>query len=833
MEKKSILASGKAQRWKKIFIIVAIVMLPNLLIMWSTSAQSAVSTSNFGIGRGDGLEIGINLSNLNRVRADINAGVYDRSCTAAEHDPNKWHTLVNVEARCHFDHQHGDDPNYVNDLFGEPGVYFGQPGKSVSYPWQTFKAATTTESNAQYIANKQMENDLKHEGYTWVVRRDQQCPDTQGCTTDFRLQFHGIFGAHDAVVRWHSFSYEGRLCNNPKDPSTCGIFRLGGWIDFGRLFVTQPNVVECGQGVEESYIPLSADTLYFPLDRPEARDEVRCHPTLQNLPQLPVNYPLMEWWGLMRGRFRFQVRSYDPIGNIRQDAPDQWQFNCTLADINCRYDQTVTSAFIGYVTTIPEFVDYFQLGGIKTDRNGDGRTDFKGFTDRFGGIKGNCTQASLDCIPLEFNNIPMNTFNNKEAAYFHHPCSTCAHMDYDISPPGKKWNTWFFTKYAGGQNGQTPTPVPTQPTQPTAVPTGQPTAVPTQPPPTGAAIRVEVSPANAAVGQTVNIALKLYNVSNVYGIQAQCSVDAAILKGTTRTDGDGFNTNNSFFVDNGFKADGKWMIAASRIQPNTPISGNSTAFSLAYSVAGAGDGKLNCTALAVDQNGRDLKIQVINSTYVARQAVAAAVQPEVTQEVVVVPTEVPVVVPTEAPVVVVPDVPVVVPEVTAEVTTEAPLGTEIDSAAVDLARLSTISGIAQYQNRANNAGIKVELYRPDQTKVGEVVTGADGKFSFTGVAIGSYGLLITAPQHIPSLAPAVIDANGKVINAGTAILKAGDTDNNGKIDIVDATFIGANFGLQGASIPMNADLNKDTIINVSDLALVGGNYGAQSPLPAR
>jgi hypothetical protein len=128
MEKKSIFA-GSAHRWKKIFLIFVTVLLPNLLIMWTTSAQSAISTSNFGVGRGDGLEIGINLANLNQVRADINAGVYDRPCTAAEHDPNKWHTLINVEAKCHYDHHHGDDPNYVNDIFGEPGAFFGKPGK--------------------------------------------------------------------------------------------------------------------------------------------------------------------------------------------------------------------------------------------------------------------------------------------------------------------------------------------------------------------------------------------------------------------------------------------------------------------------------------------------------------------------------------------------------------------------------------------------------------------------------------------------------------------------------------------------------------------------------
>jgi hypothetical protein len=631
-----------------------------------------------------------------------------------------------------------------------------------------------------YVANKQMENDLKHEGYMWIVRRDQPCPDNNACTTDFRLQFHGIFGAHDAIVRWHSFSFEGRVCNHPSDPSTCGIFRTGGWADFGRLFVTAPDVADCSHDVNEIYIPLPADTLYFPLDRPEARDEVRCHPNIQTLPQYPASYPLMEWWAAT-GRMRFQIRSYDPIGNIRQDAPDQWLFHCTLADLNCRYDQTITSAFIGYLIGIPEFVDNGVLGGIPVDSDGNGRTDYSGWTDRFSSIKQNCTQVALDCIPLQYDNIVLNFFSNKEARYFHHPCESCAKVDYDISPAGKKWNTWFFTKYTGDHNNDhTPTPTPPEPT-------------PT--PPTGAAIVVEVSPTNATQGQTINVALKLYNVSDVYGLQSQCSANPAILTGTTRTDGDGFNGSNSFFVDNGFQPDGKWLVAASRIQPNTPISGNATAFTLGYNVVGSGNSDLSCAVLAVDENGNDLNIEVINSNW-------ASPSPIVTEDPTVEPTDT---MPTLPP----------------------PTNTP------DPAMLSTISGIAQYQNHPDNAGIKVELYLPDQTKVGEVMTGADGQFSFSGLAIGTYGVLITAPQHISSVAPVTVDANGTIVDAGTTVLSAGDTDDNGVIDIVDATFIGANFGLEGENAPSNADLNSDNIINISDLALVGGNYGLQSPVPSQ
>ncbi|MBZ0303776.1 MAG: hypothetical protein K8J31_28810, partial [Anaerolineae bacterium] len=157
-----------------------------LLSIASIPQASAQSSGGFGVGGGDGLETGIRLDILNQVKADVAAGVYDRPCTAAEHDPTKWHSLVNLEAKCHYDHQHGDDPSYVNDIFGEPGGWFQSPGQSISFPWQTFPAQTPTESNAGYLGTGKMENEAKHEGYYWVVRRDQPCTtDTgQNCVKD-------------------------------------------------------------------------------------------------------------------------------------------------------------------------------------------------------------------------------------------------------------------------------------------------------------------------------------------------------------------------------------------------------------------------------------------------------------------------------------------------------------------------------------------------------------------------------------------------------------------------------------------------------------------------
>jgi hypothetical protein len=789
------------RRWLGMLAILSVVGLVGLSQTSNVMGQG-VSTSGFGIGRGHGYEIGINLDVVNGIKADIAAGVYNRQCTAAEHDPTKWHSLVNIEAKCHYDHNHGDDPTYVNDIFGEPGGWFGRAGQGVSYPWQTFAASTATEPNDSFVANKRMENDLKHEGYMWVVRRDQPCPTNAACTTDFRVQFHGIFGAHDAPVRWHSFSYEGRVCQNPADASTCGIVRHGGWMDFGRLFVTRPDNVDCGHAQEEIFIPLSADTLYYPLDRVESRDEIRCHPTIVTVPREDSPVPLMEWWGLQSGRFRLQVRSYDPIGNINQQAPDQWSFFCKPEDMGCKMNQTVLTAFIGYIYVVPEFADYCEFGCIRTDPDGDKFTNFTGFTNRFGKLVRGCTGPGLDCVPIEYNHVRMNNFDDKEGFYSHHDCNECQRFDHDLSPAGQRWNTWFFTKYGNGGGHTEPTPQPT--VQPTVGPTVQPTTQPTVIP-EGAAVVIDVIPATAVPGQVVTLDVHLYQVQNLYGLQVECSVDPAVLTGAARTDGAAFTASNSFFIDSGYQPNGTWTVAASLLQPNAPISGTTKAFSLSYNVLSAGDGKINCEVLAVDANGNPLTVELLIGSYSSsgvppQPTVGATTQPtaEVTAEPTVEPTmeasEEPTLAPTMIPV---------------------PLG--------------TVAGVASYQNRPDKSGIIVNLYSIEDGLIGEITTDATGVFSFPDVQPGEYKLLFRGPQHIPAVVDASM-ADGAAVDVGSVVIHSGDTDDNGIVDVLDATFIGANFGVDAPPAPANADLNADLTVNITDLVLVGGNFGAESPI---
>ncbi|MEO8608224.1 MAG: carboxypeptidase regulatory-like domain-containing protein [Chloroflexota bacterium] len=329
-------------------------------------------------------------------------------------------------------------------------------------------------------------------------------------------------------------------------------------------------------------------------------------------------------------------------------------------------------------------------------------------------------------------------------------------------------------------------------------------------PPSGAALTVKVQPDAANPGQTMSVSLNLTNVVNVYGLQTDCAVNPAILQGVSRADGDGFNAATSFFVDTGYQANGHWLVAASRLSPNPTISGNAVAFSLNYNVIGTGTSDISCTVLAVDDNGNVLPVQIVNGTFnglIAPQQLTPTYTP----------------VPPTATFTPVP--PTNTPEPTATATLEPPTSTPIPNT------LSTISGVVAYQNRADNAGIKVQILLNGAAVV-ELTTNADGTYRFVGVPMGSYVVLASAADHLGLSYNVTVDADGLSIDLGTGQLRAGDTDGNQTVDVADAAAVGANFGNDAPPAPDNSDLNADGHINISDLALVGSNFGLTGPIPA-
>ncbi len=347
----------------------------------------------------------------------------------------------------------------------------------------------------------------------------------------------------------------------------------------------------------------------------------------------------------------------------------------------------------------------------------------------------------------------------------------------------------------------TPTATAIVPTK-TAVP-ATPTLTATVPTTTGAAIRISVIPTTADIGKGVLAAVGLENVSNVYGIQLTCKVNPAVLTGTGLLKGDGFNDQNSFVIDQGYKPDGSWVVAASRLQPNKPISGSILAFTLGYTVSGTGDTTIECSALVVDADGSEIPVTVISGAFKGSG-------PVITQQPTAKPTltATPTVVPTQTA------IPSATPSATA---TTVPV-------------TGSISGVAAYQGRSNATGITIMLLGGDGSVLQQIPADATGQFTFSNLAPGTYGVGATGAGYLTLGVKTTITADSKGVDVGTLTLRAGDVDGNQTIDLADAAFIGANFNNPVPPSPDQADLNKDKVVNIRDLVLVGSNYGLKGPI---
>jgi hypothetical protein len=103
---------------------------------------------------------------------------------------------------------------------------------------------------------------------------------------------------------------------------------------------------------------------------------------------------------------------------------------------------------------------------------------------------------------------------------------------------------------------------------------------------------------------------------------------------------------------------------------------------------------------------------------------------------------------------------------------------------------------------------------------------ASGNFSFSAPA-GSYTVRASASGFLSAQGTATL-TSGNTTPMPQISLSAGDIDNNGVVDQLDAITIGMNYNL---ATPAAADLNCDGIINVLDLELLAGNYRDVGPVP--
>jgi hypothetical protein len=159
--------------------------------------------------------------------------------------------------------------------------------------------------------------------------------------------------------------------------------------------------------------------------------------------------------------------------------------------------------------------------------------------------------------------------------------------------------------------------------------------------------------------------------------------------------------------------------------------------------------------------------------------------------------------------------------------TVAPAGSPIPTEQVKANTLAQITGHVSYGLSNNYSGITLMLTLPDG-KTDQVVTQADGTFTFSNLLPGNYSLKASAPGFLAAHLDFTIE-QGQSLALPPATLHTGDTNDDESIDLADAALIAANFEAQGKDVP-RADLNGDGVIDVQDLVLIGVSFGTKGPL---
>ncbi len=150
---------------------------------------------------------------------------------------------------------------------------------------------------------------------------------------------------------------------------------------------------------------------------------------------------------------------------------------------------------------------------------------------------------------------------------------------------------------------------------------------------------------------------------------------------------------------------------------------------------------------------------------------------------------------------------------------------------------ATVTGTVQMQGRTfPTDGGSVTVYDKYGYAPPTTVSfsGTDGTFSATVLLDPGSTVFVVEASHSLYLSNRTGDitlSNGGTYNAGTTLLKGGDANNDGKVDLADITCIGARFGLSGAvcGATGNSDITNNGIVNIFDLVLGGGNYERSSP----
>ena len=356
------------------------------------------------------------------------------------HDPISWHSVFDANRNCWYDHEHGDKPDTVDDVFGTS--YFAKAGGEISYPWQTVSTMSMNNGQEMTMYENSLYPDGKHEGYKWFVRKNMlingSCvtPFSEWCVSDVRSIVHFIGSELDANIQVHSSYTEARVC--PKGltatNTNCGIVRHGGWTNYGNF-------------------ELDGTVIPNPNSNHDPANGRRIHYNQTGNKNFSTWYPT----GALLAASAVQTADLWDYYNAGPALPLNGVSQCTgLASVN-NFDVSENQSV--YATTCSNNNSRRQLHGVfgivpanwdGFDGSVDGRANRAGYTTRYGALTNNCTTPGTDCVPFEVSNMPVGVqFQYRDDGYEGKGLVNAAHpfnpstpigseQEYDNSPTGQR-----------------------------------------------------------------------------------------------------------------------------------------------------------------------------------------------------------------------------------------------------------------------------------------------------------------------------------------------------------------------------------------------------------
>lgn len=314
------------------------------------------------------------------------------------HDRTKWHSIWDSSRGCWYEHDHGDDPKTMNDIFGP------LTGQEISYPHQTFSGADFNYGPIPSDPAK-LENNLKHEGYFWSTARNIPCDAGQRlCIRAFRIQEHIRPDLMDAAASQHSQRFEFLVeeRNAAGQLVDTDILIGGGWNNYDELMIDNVHII-------------------LPSDPPtRLQGRQRLHRWGTGLFSQTSNRDAT-WYGVVGG-IVFMATNFETLSALEPINPAAGtiveHFFCSAYGPLGGNPADCNTSFRPWLSRQDGSKRMIHRLSLTLNDNLDGvtngRAHYVGFRDRYGKAAPNCTQVGLDCIYWQIDDLPTGNWQMPE-----------------------------------------------------------------------------------------------------------------------------------------------------------------------------------------------------------------------------------------------------------------------------------------------------------------------------------------------------------------------------------------------------------------------------------